>query len=207
MHASIEQLLRFRDGDGPTASVRAHIGRCHICQERLTRLRVLGKELRALPELSPPEAHWERIRGGLSRQRNPARTTAQRVMEGLGLAALAAIVVFSLGLIRHAIESTEPGPAGRTAETDSAALASLVAESRRKEALLRLLPEPPAVVRAGTAATIEELQRGIALVDYQLSHRNELGLTVPESRRLWQQRVDLLSSLANLRYVEAQQVF
>jgi hypothetical protein len=47
------------------------------------------------------------------------------------------------------------------------------------------------------------LEDGVALIDYRLT-REGRQLDTTQSRELWQRRVDLLNSLVNVRYAEAQ---
>jgi hypothetical protein len=83
---------------------------------------------------------------------------------------------------------------------------ALVARSHQLEAALARMPAGPAVVNAGTAATIATLEDYLALVDYRLSRDVEEPLAPEESRLLWQQRVDLMNSLVNVRYAQLQRV-
>ena len=48
--------------------------------------------------------------------------------------------------------------------------------SQELEALLAMLPQSSSIERAGTAATIEELQARIQWLDFQLSVASEVGL-------------------------------
>ena len=68
---------------------------------------------------------------------------------------------------------------------------------------LRALPDEPSVVRAGTQATILELEDRIAAIDYQLSDP-DAGLTPEETEIFWRERVRLMESLVRLRYAQAQ---
>ena len=57
-------------------------------------------------------------------------------------------------------------------------------------------------VSAGTASTVAALEDRIALVDYELGNtagKKDTGQKVAE---LWKQRVDLLQSLAAVRYAQ-----
>jgi hypothetical protein len=58
-------------------------------------------------------------------------------------------------------------------------------------------------MRAGTIATISDLEDRIAAIDYQLNDPT-LRMT-PEDRELfWRERVRLMNSLLALRYAQAQ---
>ena len=81
----------------------------------------------------------------------------------------------------------------------------MIARSARLEAVLHALPRRPRVIRAGTTDLITGLQEGVALIDYQLNF-NTGDQPAQVSRQLWQQRVDLMNSLVNVRYAEMQHV-
>jgi len=79
---------------------------------------------------------------------------------------------------------------------------TLMQRSQRLDAVLQVLPRRPQVERAGTSATIDELQNRIQMLDLQLSaatgeqHHDD-------ARRLWNARVELMNSLVHVRYAEA----
>ena len=73
--------------------------------------------------------------------------------------------------------------------------------SQRLDALLQILRRPAQVERAGTSATIDELQSRIQLLDLQLSATPKDQL--PHAQRLWSARVELMNSLVHVRYAEA----
>jgi hypothetical protein len=83
------------------------------------------------------------------------------------------------------------------------ALQALMVESRQLETDLRSLPREPRVVRAGTQATIVDLEDRIAAIDYQLSDP-EVQMTPDEQEIFWRERVRLMKSLVRLRYAQAQ---
>jgi hypothetical protein len=76
-------------------------------------------------------------------------------------------------------------------------------ESRQLETDLRSLPSEPRVVRAGTQATILDLEDRIAAIDYQLSDP-AVQMTQREQEIFWSERVRLMKSLVRLRYAQAQ---
>ena len=82
-------------------------------------------------------------------------------------------------------------------------LQALMVESRQLETDLRSLPNEPRVVRAGTQATIIELEDRIAAIDYQLSDP-AVQMTQGEQEIFWRERVRLMKSLVRLRYAQAQ---
>ncbi len=82
-------------------------------------------------------------------------------------------------------------------------LQALMVESRQLESDLRAIPAEPRVMRAGTAATIAEIEDRIAAIDYQLSDP-EVSLSPEEEKIFWRERVRLMKSLVGLRYAQAQ---
>jgi len=57
-------------------------------------------------------------------------------------------------------------------------------------------------VSADTATTVAALEDRIALVDYEIGSASARGTGNPDLARLWKQRVDLLQSLAAVRYAQ-----
>jgi len=119
-------------------------------------------------------------------------------------ASVAALAAFA------ALRWTEaPAPAPARTEPlivlDTGSLDELRAQSRDLEALLAALPERPAVARAGTSVPIESLEAEVQWLDHQLSLADASGQS-RATEQLWRDRVEVMSSLVQLRYVEAQQV-
>jgi hypothetical protein len=65
------------------------------------------------------------------------------------------------------------------------------------------MPAEPRVVRAGTQATILELEDRIANIDYQLSDPVVL-LSDGDREIFWRERVRLMKLLVQLRYAQTQ---
>ena len=206
MHATVEQLLSFRDGSPLAPTLQRHIVECSRCRAAMEDLVSLKKGVRDLRDLTPPDGTWERIR-----REAPAAVTPESVPNRLGSWAigLAACVALAVGILlassREAPDPPRQKQSTAQATTDSHfASEDLLARSREMEAYLRRLPVRPRVVRVGTAVTIAHLEESIRLVDYQLNLQREIGSSQSQSQQLWETRVDLLNSLANVRYVEAQ---
>ena len=90
-----------------------------------------------------------------------------------------------------------------TPSIEVTALQALMVESRQLESDLRSLPNEPRVVRAGTQATIVELEDRIAAIDYQLSE-SASQMSPQDQEIFWRERVRLMKSLVRLRYAQAQ---
>lgn len=201
MHANIEQLLKIRDNDMPDPAFVDHVTTCSECSAQLERLKIIRARLKALPDVEFRSTTWQAILDRRAIQQQPPRPAWHAPVFGL-----AASVVMAVALVLLANKSVDDGSAdnGEMPETIVAAPDNpqqLLARSQRLEQALRALPRQR-VMRAGTAWTITELEDRIALVDYQLTYGNQLGLTPKQSRRLLQNRVDLMNSLVQVRYAQ-----
>ena len=70
---------------------------------------------------------------------------------------------------------------------------------------LRALPGQPSLMRAGTAATIADLEDRITAIDYWLNHP-EVRMSPEQAEVYWRERVRLMNSLLNLRRAQAQRM-
>lgn len=165
--------------------------------------------LRALPETMPPRAVWHRIREQAEAEglmQRPARQRPSTWYVGGGLAA--AVAVLGMFIVPGTWQSPETGfptvPDNLPSNSvELSALQTLMVESRQLESDLRQLPSEPRVVRAGTAATIAELEDRIAAIDYQLNDPG-IQMSLEDEELFWRERVRLMKSLLRLRYAQAQ---
>lgn len=206
MHATTEQLLSLRDGEGPAPAVEAHVASCESCRTELARLARVRAQLQALPPIPPAQGLWKSVAVG-----SLARREA-RPFPWLSATAIAASFVLGLALIQRlgpGVPGSEtPGPQTPIAEVvpsvEPVSLGDLQQRSRQLEALRRAMPQRGGVVRASTARTIADLQDRVALVDMRLNAAAELGLDPAQRQALWQQRVILMQSLLRLEYAQIQ---
>jgi hypothetical protein len=91
---------------------------------------------------------------------------------------------------------------GNTTPTN---LSALMVQSQQIERDLRELPGQPSLIRASTAATIEEIENRIATIDFWLSHP-EVQMSPDQTEIYWRERVRLMNSLLNLRRAQAQRM-
>jgi len=185
-----------------------------ICALTADERDVLLRGLNELPETMPPRAVWHRIREqaeaeGLMWKPRSRRPSTWYMGGGLAAAAMLVVVILP-GRFEttdtgagEPVFSTEPPVASLSSDTEVNALQALMVESRLLETDLRSLPAEPRVVRAGTQATIIELEDRIAAIDYQLSDP-EFQMTPDEQEIFWRERVRLMKSLVRLRYAQAQ---
>lgn len=174
---------------------------------------LLRRGLHDLPQTMPPRVVWERIRDqaraeGLIDRPGPARFGTSGVGAWFAGAGLAAAVVLAV-LVVPRLYAPEPGARTEPLVTEQTnqlpltALQALMVESRQLESDLRALPDEPRVVRAGTVATISEIEDRIAAIDYQLGDPS-VAMTAEERELFWRERVRLMKSLVTLRYAQAQ---
>jgi hypothetical protein len=168
----------------------------------------LRQGLRALPDTMPPRAVWQRIREQAEAEGLFKRPMTQRPSTWYAGIGLAATIVFAALIMPGSNDGFQPElptvPENLpTNLTEVTALQALMVESRQLESDLRALPGEPRVRRAGTAATISEIEDRIAAIDYQL---NDPGaqLSPGDEEIFWRERVRLMKSLLRLRYAQAQ---
>lgn len=181
----------------------------------------LGRQLAELPGTVPPRVVWDRIEAqaeaeGLFTPRTRP-SAGLRWLLGSGVAAAVALVVLNMPMAQRlpaespatverlptvpafdaqALDPNRPGQA-------QAQVRALMVESQLLEQDLRRLPSQPAVARAATLATIDELQTQIASIDQRLI---DPALPAADQARFWRERVRLMDSLLQLRYAQAQRL-
>jgi hypothetical protein len=204
MHARLDELLSLRDGAPVDARVRTHVDACDGCAAELVRTEALQQQLRALPQAPDPAADgWQVVQARLAASSAPGRRL-ERLAPYAAAASVVTLAVFA------ALRFTEPPtPTASRPEPlivlDAESLDDLRTRSQQLEALLEALPERPAVARAGTSVPIESLEAQVQWLDHQLSVAGATG-QVPQAQQLWRDRVEVMNSLVQLRYVEAQQL-
>ncbi len=211
MHASTEQLLNLRDGVSLPPDVAEHVRDCPECTAGLRSTANVRDALRALPPLTPPADRWAAIAARLDEEARPRPW--RRVLAVAGVAASA--VLAALLLLRMPDSGTGGKPVSMVdaesvpvaVRAPAAAPSGLLAESQRLEALIdayrRQQPLPSDPRLAGTVRTLEDQ---VALVDYGLTYAAEADLDSEQFDRLWQQRVDLMHSIAHVRGAELRRV-
>ena len=210
MHARLHELLSLRDGEPVAHEAAGHVEGCALCTQRLANLHAIRQRLRALPEMIGSGGEgWAEVE-----RRMVARTGAPQRRIRIGLLAAAASVA-SLAVLAG-LRLQDRAPDGSEAFADLGAevaaaapqlsIADLQRQSLQLEALLASLPERPAVERAATALPIETLEAQVQWVDHRLSEFDATPATEAEAERLWRDRIEIMNSLVQLRYVEAQRL-
>jgi hypothetical protein len=207
MHARIDHLLSLRDGEPVDAAVRSHVEFCTECAEARSALETMRRRLIALPPVAAPAGGWDRLRARIGAPQDVA--TPRR---GSGLIAIAASCAM-LGVVAGVLLREEPGmsrlvtvPHEAVGSHERPTIAELRDRSRVLEEVLAALPSRPAVERAGTAFPIDALQAQVQWVDHQLSVSGAAHAGPEVTERLWRERVEIMNTLVQLRYVEAQRI-
>jgi len=170
----------------------------------------LADRLKSLPAAERRLDGWADVQSRLAARQ--AVHTRRRL--GLQLAAAASVALIAVTTtLRVADVSTErPGSMAhaRTPLTAEQALAldrvaQLQARSQALDAVLSEIGERPVVARAGTSLPIDTLETQVQWIDQQISVGD--GEIAPGSaEQLWRKRVEVMNSLVQLRYVEAQRI-
>ena len=180
-----------------------------ICALTAEESAALQRGLSGLPDTMPPRDVWHRIREqaeaeGLIRAKVLQRRSTWYTGIGVAAAALVAAIMLP-GMLRGPVETLPvvPDSVGTSTPIQLTTLQTLMTESRELETNLRALPSAPRVQRAGTMATISDLEDRIAAIDYQL---NDPSVQMSDADRelFWRERVRLMKSLLQLRYAQAQ---
>lgn len=200
MHASLEQLIGLRDEEPVSVEVQQHVRGCEQCARVLNGLLAAREALAAVPDPRPPAGAWGRIT--LAADLSARRRRRWLPAAGVSLAAsiVAAVLVVNLQVPAPVTEqSAAVSPNGTPAD-----VGQLMERSRYLErAVLKLDDHADRmVVSAGTASTIAALEDRIALVDYAINNAAGKGGADQRVAELWRQRVDLLQSLAAVRYAQ-----
>jgi len=169
----------------------------------------LSKRLAALPLIDGGVAGWQAVRDRLRRRERAAvrRLQVSRMSLAAAVTVLAALAAFEV-----AQRSSEPGdvasiaapPRARVPAADQ--LQQLRAKSMALEAVLAAMPARPTVVRADSAWPIDTLEAQVQWLDHQLSVGEGANATAEDEAQLWRERVEVMSSLVQLRYAEAQRI-
>jgi len=205
MHASLEQLIALRDDEPVVAEIQQHVRGCGECARLLNELAAFRDIISALADPPPPAEAWSRIAAKLDS--HPTRRRYWPLAVGVGLAAsLAAAVVLFIdrhGPAAPALVDGTPSLAALQAQP-APSLEQLMAQSRYLERAVLDLNDSGdhLMVSGGTASAVASLEDRIAMVDYEINSTAAQPHNEAELTKLWQQRVDLLKSLAAVRYVQ-----
>lgn len=202
MHASLEQLIALRDREPVAAEIAGHVGACAECGRTLTRLTEWQQRLRMLPAFSAPENGWGRV---IERSGKTAGLRRARWLPAAGIGLVASLVAAVALIAWHLPLSVSPAATGiYSGAAKMSRLAQLQAQSRYLENAVQSMNADgePRIVNAASAATVAALEDRIALVDYAINNSTTQPQAAVQLTQLWQQRVDLMQSLAAVRYTQ-----
>jgi hypothetical protein len=180
-----------------------------ICGLTANERDVLRQGLLGLPETMPPRAVWQRIREQAEAEGLIVKPVAKRPSTWYLGGSIAAAILVAVLFVPADVEEepvtyrTTPETVGSSSPIQLNTLQTLMTESRELEGNLRDLPAQPRVMRAGTAATIANLEDRIAAIDYQLNDP-ESRLSPEDEEIFWRERVRLMKLLVGMRYAQAQ---
>ena len=117
---------------------------------------------------------------------------------------MVASIVIAVSLVMFPVAPQRPADTVTATGAQPASVSQLVMQSRYLEnAVLSLNANTDhMIISAGTAATVAALEDRIALVDYEINHAVVDPRNQDRLPQLWQQRVNLLQSLAAVRYAQ-----
>jgi hypothetical protein len=207
MHARIDQLLSILDRDPVEADVQQHAASCRDCAAAAGRLRDMRDRLRTLAPVEAKPDGWQALLARFTSNELAARRRA-RASRAVAVASMAAIAVLaSLHGGGDEVATHAPAAAPGTHLTlDQHSLATLLVRSRELEQALAAMPSRPTVERADTSIPIDAMEARVQWLDHRLSIADAEGAPAEDAEQLWRQRVEVMSSLVQLRYVEAQRV-
>jgi hypothetical protein len=210
MHASLEQLISLRDDEPVALEVQQHLRACDDCARALDQLTALRDGLTGLADPVPPPDVWQRIAAEAA-DAAPAGRRRGAWLPTAG-AALAASVIAAVLLVNMRMQvpaaapgTTAGGPLMAAAGAEKTQnLDQLKAQSRYLEHAVLSLDRnaDQMVVSAGSASTVAALQDRIALLDDEINNISARPDSAEQMKQLWRQRVDLLQSLAAVRYAQ-----
>ena len=186
-HCTMDDLLALRANEG-SVWARRHLESCAECRSELEALYQRVARLKALPSRSPARDRWPEIRA----QVVAARQRRNRRWAGWSMAAAAALAGV---LVLHPFAPPSAG---------ADELAQARATSAQLENRLRSSESEGRVVSGRDAALIAQLEDQIALIDGALANQRAGG--VDTQLQLWQQRVNLMNQLVQVRVVRASYV-
>lgn len=223
MHATTQQLLSLRDKELVSVDVQQHVSQCQTCQRALAELQSVQHSLRAIGEKTVNEysgivPEWETIQQKVQERKQLLSRRRRWSQWGIAASILAvALTSFSFFNLESdtttsqqnvantnrtsTIGTSEPEIGVTNNSPDLHAL--LLQRNSTLEQAIRELPKTSRVVSGGTAYTIANLEDQIALLDYQLTHSDQIGINETQSVELLQNRASLLNSLYKVRYGDA----
>lgn len=191
MHCTMDDLGALRAGEA-SVWARRHVTTCAACRAELDALYQRVAQLKALPALRAPRDRWPAVRATLRAARAARRRTWSVWGGSFATAALLAAVLL--------LRPSSGGGGALHAE-----LSQAKQESASLEDQLHRYDVDGRVLSGRAAALVAELEDRITAIDGDLARRN---VRARDSIlvKLWQERVDLMRELVNVRTTRARYV-
>jgi hypothetical protein len=191
MHCTMDDLLALQAGEA-SVWARRHVEDCAACRAELDGLYQRVAQLKALPALRPPRDRWSIVRDAARVERVHRR----RTWGAWGLAAAAAVagVLLVPWFGQNGALHAELSQAKQQSATLEDQLGRYDVHGR--------------VLSGRTAARVAELEDRIAVIDGDLARKGGAKAQARDADliELWQQRVDLMRQLVNVRVTRARYV-
>ena len=198
MHATIEQLLAYKEGRA-SAENAGHIGNCPVCRAELDRLDATAAAMADLPDEKPRRDLWPLIEAD-AKERRTTRLAKIAWASSATAAAVLLTVFIVMGIrVRTPREAVDSQSLRKRQASTQQELKPLIFQSQKLEALLRRLDAGTPVLKGRTASAIAELQDQVAIVDLQISLLQTGREPSDQIVRLWRERVKLLTTLVAVR--------
>ena len=191
MHCTMDDLLALRAGEAPVWA-RRHVEDCAACRAELDAVYQRVAQLKALPALRSPRDRWPIVRDAV----RVAQTRRRRTWGVWSLAAAAALAGVLLV------------PRFGDSGTLHAELSRAKDQSATLEDQLQNYDVDGRVLSGRTAAHVADLEDRIAVIDGDLARQAAPKAQAQDAElvKLWQQRVDLMRQLVNVRSTRARYV-
>lgn len=191
MHCTMDDLLALRAGEA-SVWARRHVEDCATCRAELDGLYQRVAQLKALPALRPPRDRWSVVRDATRLDRRRRRRT-WGVWSLAAAAALAGVLLV---------------PQFGSKGTLHAELSQAKDQSATLEEQLQNYDVDGWVLSGRLAARVAELEDRIAVIDGDLARWGAIKPQAQDAElvKLWQQRVDLMRRLVNVRVSSARYV-
>jgi hypothetical protein len=191
MHCTMDDLVALQAGEA-SVWARRHVEDCAACRTELDGLYQRVAQLKALPALRPPRDRWPVVRDAARVERARRRRTwgAWGLAAAAALAGVLLVPWFGQNGALHAELSQ--------AKQQSATL----------EDQLQRYDVDGRVLSGRIAARVAELEDRIAVIDGDLAGKGGAKAQARDADlvKLWQQRVDLMRQLVNVRVTRARYV-
>lgn len=178
-HPGTEELLSYLDKDGDPGD-RTHILDCRHCQQELEDIRCIRQALGELPQQQPPAGLWRKIQHQSVQAVQPRRFWSGQNIRWMSMAA--SLFIVSVVVLTRLPTREEP---------DNLAMAALIEQNQKLEAVLVRLETRPSAMRLDDIGQITQLKDSVSAVDMVFDSQFEN----PDSENI---KIDLLEKRIRL---------